>query len=65
MFKFFCSVCIEDREMFATELDSNFAYANCPDCNTRLKEGYSRHLEITDEDMTTEAYNQLHGLTGQ
>jgi hypothetical protein len=62
MFKFWCSVCINDKDLFASSLDSNFAYANCPDCGLLLKESYARHLNITDQDMTTESYKALHGL---
>ena len=62
MFKFWCSVCMSDKDLFASEIDSNFAYANCPDCNTLLKEGFSRHAGITDQEMTTEAYRSMHDL---
>lgn len=62
VFKFWCSVCLDDKDLFASNIDPSFAYAKCPDCGTLLKEGYSRHFDITDEDMTIEAYNKLHGL---
>jgi hypothetical protein len=63
MFKFWCSVCIDDKDLFASNLDSDFAYADCPDCGILLKESYTRHTGITDEDMTTESYKKLHDLT--
>lgn len=62
MFKFWCSVCVDDKDLFASSIDANFAYATCLECGTLLKEGFSRHRGITDEDMTTESYNSLHGL---
>ena len=62
MFKFFCSVCIDDKELYATSLDSSWAYATCPDCGSLLKESFARHKDIKDEDMTTNSYNILHGL---
>lgn len=62
MFKFFCAVCIDDKELYAETLDSANAYANCPDCGTLLKESFARHEGIKDEDMTTEAYIANHGL---
>jgi hypothetical protein len=62
MFKFWCSVCIDDKDLYASTLDPYFAYATCPDCETILKEGYSRQANITDEDMTTESYKALHEL---
>jgi len=62
MFRFWCSICLEDKDLYATRIDPYLAYANCPTCETELKEGYSRKPDITDEDMTTESYNSLHGL---
>ena len=62
MFKFFCSICIDDKDLYASSLDSSWAYATCPDCQSPLKESYARHSGITDEDMTTDSYNSLHGL---
>jgi len=62
MFKFWCSVCLDDKELYASRLDAYLAYADCPDCGLELKEGYSRHLDITDQEMTTESYIALHGL---
>lgn len=62
MFKFWCSVCLDDKDLYANKIDAYLAYAICPDCGAELKEGYSRKPDITDKDMTTEAYNSLHGL---
>jgi hypothetical protein len=62
MFRFWCSICLDDKDLYAAVLDPYFAHADCPDCGTKLKEGYSRQPDITDEDMTTESYNSLHGL---
>lgn len=62
MFKFWCSICLDDKDLYATVLDPYFAHADCPDCGAKLKEGYSRQSDITDEDMTTESYKALHGL---
>ena len=62
MFKFFCAVCIEDKDLYASAIDSNYAYANCPGCDSLLKEVFSRHDGITDEEMTTESYKVLNGL---
>lgn len=62
MFRFFCAVCIEDKELYAESLDMNNAYAVCPDCGSVLKEGFSRHTGITEQDMTTESYFNNHGL---
>lgn len=62
MFKFFCSICIDDKEVYAESLDKDNAYATCPDCGTVLKEGFSRHNDITEEEMTTESYISKNGL---
>jgi len=62
MFKFFCSVCIDDKELYAESLDMSNAYSICPDCGTLLKEGFARHEGITEEDMTTESYFAKNGL---
>jgi DNA-directed RNA polymerase subunit RPC12/RpoP len=62
MFKFFCAVCVDDKDLYASSLDSSYAYANCPDCGILLKEVFARHEGITDEDMTTESYKSLNGL---
>jgi hypothetical protein len=62
MFKFWCSICLDDKDLFASEIDADFAYATCPDCGAVLKEGFSRHRGITQEEMTIESYNNLHGL---
>jgi hypothetical protein len=62
MFKFFCAVCIDDKELYATSLDSSWAYSTCPDCGSSLKEAFARHKGIKDEDMTTDSYSTLHGL---
>lgn len=62
MFKFWCSICLDDKELFASKVDPDFVYVDCPDCGTLLKEGFSRHPGITDEEMTTGSYNDLHGL---
>ena len=62
MFKFFCSVCIDDKELFAEGLDKDNAYAICPDCGIVLREGFARHEGITEDDMTTESYLNIHGL---
>lgn len=63
MQKFFCSICIDDKELHAKALDSAYAYANCPDCGTLLKQTFSRHDGITEEEMTTEFYIEKNGLT--
>lgn len=62
MFKFWCSVCIDDKDLYAESIDKDKAYAVCPDCGTQLIESYARHEGITEADMTTESYNALHGL---
>lgn len=62
MFKFFCSVCIDDKELYAESLDKDNAYSTCPDCGTLLKEGFARHNDITEKEMTTESYVKAHGL---
>jgi predicted nucleic acid-binding Zn ribbon protein len=62
VFKFFCSVCIDDKDLYAEALDKDDAYAICPDCGTVLKEGFARHGGITEEDMTTESYFSNNGL---
>lgn len=62
MFKFFCAVCIDDKEMYAESLDKDNAYAICPDCGTVLKEAFARHNDITEEEMTTESYFNNNGL---
>ena len=62
MFKFFCAVCIDDKELYAESLDPSNAYAICPDCGTLLKEGFSRHEGITEKDMTMESYLSSNGL---
>lgn len=62
MFKFFCAVCIDDKDLYAESLDNNNAYAICPDCGALLKEGFSRHEGITEEDMTIESYFANNGL---
>jgi hypothetical protein len=62
MFKFFCSICISDKDLYANKVDEAWAYANCPDCGSLLQETFSRQAEIKDEDMTTEGYNILNGL---
>jgi hypothetical protein len=62
MFKFWCSICIDDKDMYAASIDNNWAYATCPDCESPLKEQFARHRGITDQEMTTESYNSLHGL---
>jgi len=62
MFKFFCSICISDKDLYAHTVDPNWAYANCPDCGSLLQETFSRQAETTEEDMTTAGYNILNGL---
>jgi hypothetical protein len=62
MFKFFCSVCADDKELYAKELTIDYAYATCPDCGTLLKETYARHNNITEAEMTTESYFANNGL---
>ena len=62
MFRFWCSICLDDKDLYATKIDPYLAYATCPTCGAELKEGYSRKQDITDEDMTTESYIALHGL---
>jgi hypothetical protein len=62
MFKFWCSVCIDDKEMYADSIDDNWAYAICPDCGAALKEQFARHKGITEEEMTTQSYIDLHAL---
>lgn len=62
MFRFWCSICLDDKDLYATRIDPYLAYANCPTCGAELKEGYSRKQDITDEDMTTESYVALHDL---
>ena len=62
MFRFWCSICLDDKDLYATKIDPYLAYATCPTCGAGLKEGYSRKQDITDEDMTTESYIALHGL---
>lgn len=62
MFKFFCSVCIDDKELYAHAVDSAYAYATCPDCGSLLKEAFSRHPNIQLDEMTTDSYNNLHHL---
>jgi len=62
MFNFFCSVCIDDKELYAEGLDQAGAYAICPDCGTVLKESFARHEGITEEEMTTDSYFSNNGL---
>jgi hypothetical protein len=62
MIKFFCVICIDDKEMYAERIDSNNAYGTCPDCGASLIESFTRHPGVTVEDMTTESYLQSHGL---
>jgi hypothetical protein len=62
MFKFFCSVCIDDKDLYAESIDMSSAYSICPDCGTLLKEAFARHNGITEEDMTTESYFANNGL---
>jgi hypothetical protein len=62
MFKFWCSICIDDKELYADSVDNGWGYAICPDCGSTLKEPFSRHKGITDEEMTTESYRAIHGL---
>jgi formate dehydrogenase maturation protein FdhE len=62
MFKFFCSICADDKDLYAERLDMGYAYATCPDCDTILKETYARHDDITEEEMTTESYLNNNGL---
>jgi hypothetical protein len=62
MFKFFCSVCIEDKELYAEAVDRDNAYALCPDCESVLIEAFARHSGITGEEMTTESYFLNNGL---
>lgn len=62
MFKFWCSVCLDDKDLYATDIDLNNAYAICPDCGIKLIESFSRHKDITEEEMTIESYRQRHGL---
>jgi hypothetical protein len=53
---------MDDKDLFASTIDANLAYVNCPDCNTLLKESFARHRGIKDQDMTTESYIALHQL---
>jgi hypothetical protein len=53
---------MDDKDMYADSIDYNWAYAICPDCGAALKEQFARHKGITEEEMTTESYIQLHGL---
>lgn len=62
MFKFFCSVCADDKDLYAQELDMSYAYATCPDCGVALKETYARHNDIKESEMTTESYVINNGL---
>lgn len=62
MFKFFCAVCIDDKDLYADRVDMTNAYAICPDCGTQLMESFARHNGITEEDMTTVAYLSNNGL---
>jgi hypothetical protein len=65
MFKFWCSICIDDKDMYAESIDNGWAHATCPDCGSSLKEAYARHKGITEEEMTIESYRALHGLDNQ
>lgn len=62
MIKFFCVICIDDKEMYAERIDANNAYGTCPDCGASLIESFARHPGVTTQDMTIEAYNTIHGL---
>jgi hypothetical protein len=62
MFKFFCSICADDKDLYAEQLDMSYAYAICPDCGNILKETYARHENITESEMTTESYFSNNGL---
>ena len=48
--------------MYAESLDKDNAYAICPDCGTVLKEGFARHNDITEQEMTTESYLSNNGI---
>lgn len=65
MLKFFCSICIDDKELHPDRIDIDNAYATCPSCGTNLIEGYARPKNPTDHTVTTEYYNELHGLDNQ
>ena len=62
MIKFFCVICIDDKEMYAEKIDANNAYGTCPDCGAKLIESFARPDGVKMEDMTSESYNTLHGL---
>ena len=62
MLNFFCSICIEDRVMHPEEIVPDFAYASCPNCNSRMDTTYTRPEAPTEEMLTLDAYNKIHGL---
>lgn len=62
MFKFFCAVCIDDFDSHPVELDRHTAMARCPVCNTMNKTSYANPDNPTEEMLTLEEYNRIHGL---
>jgi DNA-directed RNA polymerase subunit RPC12/RpoP len=62
MLMFFCSVCIDDKQSHPDEMDMHDAFANCPDCGSRMQTSYARPENATESQLTLEEYNRINGL---
>jgi hypothetical protein len=62
MLNFFCSICIDDRIQHPEQIVPDFAYATCAECGSKMDTTYTRPEAPTEQMLTLEAYNEIHGL---
>jgi hypothetical protein len=62
MINFFCAICIDDKILHPKYLDKDTATADCDTCGAELQTSWTRAEVATDEELTLEEYNRIHGL---
>jgi len=62
MINFFCAICIDDKILHPKSLDKDIAIADCDTCGSEPQTSWTRPEVATDEELTIEEYNRIHGL---
>ena len=62
MINFFCAICMDDKYLHPKYLDKDNATADCDTCGAELQTSWTRPEVATDDQLTLEEYNRIHGL---
>jgi hypothetical protein len=62
MMNFFCSICISDKILHPRYMDKDIAIGDCDTCGSELQTSWTRPEIATEEQLTLEEYNRIHGL---